>query len=146
MRRRKGYVILQIFLLLVLVKPLSLPYLHARANADPVVAWLWAQTPAGRIDPGGTIARGKTITILTQVSDPETAASELNVNISYRPQGGSWISGTPVIDHETSNYWYYNWDIPMDADLGLYDIKIDVEDPDGGTTTDTDTGEFQVIT
>jgi hypothetical protein len=115
-------------------------------NADPSVAWIkdWDQTDKVRLDPGGVVEKGHSVRMYSPISDVETLSSALDVNISYRPQGGSWTTETASY-HLTRDYWYYDWVIPGDATPGLYDIKVEAWDPDGGSVESTETGEFNVM-
>jgi hypothetical protein len=109
------------------------------------IQWIraWGYPGGVRLDPGGTIARGNKVRMCSRVSDPETASSELSVNVSYRVQGGSWITESAIYRADV-DYWYVDWVIPFDAATGLYDVKIDVMDSDGGVNTYTEMGEFMV--
>jgi len=114
-------------------------------NTPPTVEWMWAWgVPGGRLDPGGEIDRGGLVRLYSGVSDVETASSDLSVDISYRPQGGDWTTVGATYSAYWG-YWYYDWVIPGDATLGLYDVKVDAEDPDGGFSSMTELGEFEVI-
>ena len=66
------------------------------------------------------------------------------MSISYRPSLGSW---TEVVAEFNSkwDYWYIDWTIPGGADLGMYDVKVDVDDGDGGIVSRTDTDKLNVI-
>ena len=113
-------------------------------NTDPSVEWIRAwESSAGRLDPGGEVSTGCRVRMYSRVGDLETPASDLNVSISYRPQGGGWTTEAAAY-HAGSNYWYVDWDIPEEAAPGLYDIKVDVEDPHGGTASSTELGEFTI--
>jgi len=115
------------------------------SNADPTVVYLRAYgVPGGRLDPGGEIERGCLVRLYSRVSDLETPASGLTVTISYMPQGGEWMPLSTTY-YAAGDYWYYDWDIPMDAATGPYDLKVEVEDPDGGYATLTETDEFTVV-
>ncbi len=113
-------------------------------NIDPSVLWIKVrERPGSRLDSGGNITLGKTVRIYTRVSDAETDASSLWVRIKYRVQGGSWITGTPIYSLN-KNTWRLIWDIPLDAELGLYDVKVVVKDLDGGRSVKIEKGEFIV--
>ena len=115
-----------------------------KSNADPEVIWIKARDPAGYLDPGGEVQTGGSVQLQTRVSDLETPTTSLSVTISYRPQGGTWTSKTTFYN-SIYNFWYYDWNIPGDAAPGLYDVKVDVEDLDGGLTTSTKLGVFTVV-
>jgi hypothetical protein len=120
--------------------------MHEPVNTDPSVDWIRVRIRSSgdsRIDPGGSVDQGIKIRLYARVSDAETDSSELTVRMFYRRQGGSWTEIAPVY-HVTYDYWYYNWDIPGDAVPGLYDVKVDVEDPSGGSAMLTEMGEFSV--
>jgi hypothetical protein len=110
------------------------------------VEWIraWGY-PGGRLDPGGEIEGGSKVRMCSRVSDPETASSALDVNISYRVQGEDWTTESATYRADV-DYWYIDWVIPLDAETGLYDVKIDVMDPDEGVDTSTETGEFEIVT
>jgi hypothetical protein len=80
----------------------------------------------------------------TKVSDAETASASLTVSISYRPQGGDWVTAAATYS-APNNYWYVSWAIPEGAVLGLYDVKVDVSDGKGGSASATELGEYNVI-
>jgi hypothetical protein len=61
----------------------------------------------------------------------------------YRLQGGSWTTGTPTYD-PARDRWVLVWKIPETADLGLYDVKVVVQDPDGGRAVKKEFEEFEV--
>ena len=113
-------------------------------SSSLAVKWIRVRGPDGYedIDPGGTVTRGSMVRIKTGVGD-DTVASDLTVTIGYRPKGGSWTTATPT-DH-VGGFWYYDWYIPMNAVLGLYDVRITVSGPDGGYSEKTETGEFKVV-
>ena len=92
---------------------------------------------------GGNIATGKTLRIYSWVSDADTAQADLAVSISYRPSGGSWVPVSPSYE-STQGYWYYDWAIPSGTAMGLYDIQVDVVDPDGGTVSSTTMDAFNL--
>jgi len=114
-------------------------------NTDPSVVYIrvWG-VPGGRLDPGGTIEQGEVVRMYSQVSDVETTSWDLSVNVSYRVQGGDWVTEAATYKAD-KDFWYMDWTIPMDAPVGLYDVKVDVKDPDGGTESLTELGEFEVI-
>jgi V8-like Glu-specific endopeptidase len=114
-------------------------------NTDPSVDWIeaWGY-PGGPLAPGGEVSSGSIIRLYSQVSDAETPASDLTVTISYRPQGGSWTTEAAAYC-ATWNFWYYDWSIPGDATPGLYDAKVDVADPQGGSSSSTELGRFKVV-
>ena len=93
---------------------------------------------------GKNIATGNRVRMYTKVSDAETASASLTVRISYRPQGGNWTTRIATYD-APNNYWYVSWTIPEDADLGLYDVKVNVSDGNGGSATATELGEYNII-
>jgi hypothetical protein len=114
-------------------------------NIDPNVLWIKVREhPGSRLDPSGNITRGKTVRIYTRVSDAETDVSSLWVRIKYRVQGGSWVTVTPTY-HVISDQWRFEWSIPLDAELGLYDVKVVVKDPDGGRAVKIEKGEFEIV-
>jgi hypothetical protein len=113
-------------------------------NADPVVVFIKAVSGDGRLDPGGNVSRGDNVRMLSRVADLETNMSDLLVTISYRPQGGAWVNVSATYQPNRGN-WYYDWVIPGDAVVGLYDIMVNVSDPDGGATLRLETGEFNVV-
>lgn len=114
-------------------------------NTDPSVEWVKVrQGGVGRLDPVGITTIGSKVRLYTRVSDLETSVSSLSVSISYKPQGGEWTTEAATYRYK-SDWWYLDWVISMDAVTGLYDIKADVEDPDGGYSTKTETGEFRIV-
>ena len=42
------------------------------------------------------------------------------------------------------NRWRIVWDIPLDAELGLYDVKVVVKEIDGGKSVKIEKGEFMI--
>ena len=80
----------------------------------------------------------------SRVGDAETLSSELTVSISYRPQGGEWTTEAATYN-VVWDYWGIDWVIPGDAVPGLYDVRVDVEDPSGGSVSSTELGEFTVM-
>jgi hypothetical protein len=62
------------------------------SDADPIVNYIRAEGPTGRLDSGKNIATGNKVRMYTKVSDAETASASLTVSISYRPQGGDWVT------------------------------------------------------
>jgi hypothetical protein len=113
-------------------------------NTDPFVNWIRAkEMPGLRLDPGGIIETGSQIRMWSEVGDAETPSSDLTVYISYRPQGGEWTTEAATYN-DVWDFWLVFWDIPEDAETGLYDIKVDVEDLDGGSVSSTELGEFSV--
>ena len=113
-------------------------------NANPVVVFIRAEGPRGRLNPAGTIGIGSTVHMYTHVTDNETDSASLTVNIRYRRQRGKWTTVAASYS-APNNYWYVDWSIPGGADLGLYDVKVDVFDGDGSSATATDPGEYDVI-
>ncbi len=89
--------------------------------------------------------KARIIMVRTGVSDVETPASGMtSVEISFKPQSsGSWTTRTA--SYSSSGHWYIDETLSISADLGLYDVRVDVTDPDAGVGTKTDTGEFTVI-
>jgi len=78
------------------------------------------------------------------VSDARTESSSLTVAISYKPEGGaSWTTETASY-YAADDYFYHDWVIPGGAETGLYDVKVEVWDSDGGYSTKTETREFNV--
>ena len=75
--------------------------------------------------------------------DLETDNSALSVTISYG-QGDVWTSPEVATYSIPKDEWSVYWTIPGDAALGLYDVKVEVTDGDGGSFTLEDTGEFDV--
>jgi uncharacterized repeat protein (TIGR02543 family) len=117
-------------------------------NVAPVVSSInaWG-TPGGKLDPGGSISRGGMVRLYTWVSDYETPVADLSVTIRFKAQSDSvWTEVSAVFEGVYNHYYYYDWAIPMDATTGLYDVTVIVDDGDGGVTSATETGVFNVAT
>jgi hypothetical protein len=65
------------------------------------------------------------------------------VRLSYRPQGGAWVT-QPAFYSPLYNTWSIYWTIPEDASTGLYDVKIDVSNPTGGSASNMTLGQFNL--
>ena len=102
------------------------------------------KVPGPRLDPGGEVDTGSKVLLYSRIGDAETSASDLTVYISYRPQGGGWTTEAATYN-DAWDYWRIDWVIPGDAVPGLYDVKVDAEDPDEGSTSSTELGEFTVM-
>jgi hypothetical protein len=115
-------------------------------NASPSIGWIsaWVYPDNYWLVTGGDVARGKTLRIYSGVSDAETPSQDLTVSISYRPQGGEWTT-TQASYNPTWDYWYIDWTIPGGATLGLYDVKVDASDPNGGSVSSTVLSQFKVV-
>jgi hypothetical protein len=114
-------------------------------NADPNVLWIRVrERPGSRLDPGGEVSLGSSVRIYTRISDTETNASSLWVRIKYRVEGGSWVTATPTY-HVISDQWRFVWDISLDAELGLYDVKVVVKDLDGRKAVKIENREFEIV-
>ena len=66
------------------------------------------------------------------------------MTISYRPEGGSWVDRAASY-YSAGDYWIVDWVIPSYADLGPYDLKVEVWDEDGGFASRTELGKFNVV-
>ncbi len=116
------------------------------ANPKPIIVYVssWIDPANQLLQQGGNVLYGETIRLYTQISDANTASKNLKVNISYRPQGGSWT--TPVASYDpTYDYWYVDWSIPLNATAGLYDVKVDVTNGAGVSSTSTIVGRFNMV-
>jgi hypothetical protein len=120
--------------------------LVAAANQNPVVNYLalYSMTDHAWISTGGNEALGSTLRIYYGISDAETPSSGLTVSISYRTSGGGWVTKTALYD-VPYNYWYFDWVIPGGATPGFYDVKVDVSDPNGGSTSSTTMNAFKLV-
>jgi hypothetical protein len=113
-------------------------------TVNSINAW---GTPGGRLDPGGSISRGGKVRLYSWVSDFETPVNELSVTIKYKAQSDSvWTEVEATFESVYNNYYYYDWIIPSSATLGPYDITVVVDDGEGGVTSATEVGEFNVAT
>ena len=119
---------------------------NVAVNPNPIIVYVssWVYPDNQQIDSGGTVYSGKTLKIYTQVSDAKTASKNLAVAISCRPQGGSWITPQSLFN-STSNYWYTDWSIPIDATPGLYDVNVNVDTPDKRSTINVISNVFNVV-
>ena len=71
---------------------------------------------------------------------------DLTVTIKYKAQDDAeWTSVSAVWESVWNSYWYFDFAIPTDATIGLYDVTVEAYDLDGGFVTSTETGEFTVI-
>ncbi|PVX23189.1 MAG: hypothetical protein CW691_11345, partial [Candidatus Bathyarchaeum sp.] len=123
----------------------KIDYIIVTTDSDPVVNYIFAWGhPGGRLDPAGSINRGERVHIYTFVSDNETPSDQLTVTIKYKAQTDPTWTETTATWEPTYNYWYYDWTIPEDATLGLYDVMIEVTDEDNDSTTSTEYGEFNI--
>jgi subtilisin family serine protease len=118
---------------------------NVTSNADPMVTYISCWSGGVKIDPAGTVNPGETVRILTIATDAETPSDQLDVTIGYKAQADTtWTNVTASWESVWGEYWYYDWTIPGGATAGLYDVMIQVKDPDGGSATQTETGEFNV--
>jgi uncharacterized repeat protein (TIGR02543 family) len=117
-------------------------------NTNPVINYVhvWGY-PGGLLDPAGSIRTGESIRIFSGVLDAETVSSGLTVHISYKAQSDSSWTGPILASWEPlyGGYWYYDWSIPSGASVGLYDVKVEASDPDGGSASLTGTNMFTVV-
>jgi hypothetical protein len=115
-------------------------------NANPVIDYVaaWVYPLDYRLDPAGSIQRGMTVRIYTQVSDLETPSDQLNVTIKFKAQSDPSWTNVSTLWNPTWSYWYYDWVIPGSASLGLYDVTVEVSDGHGGFATTTEFGELNV--
>jgi len=118
----------------------------AVANANPVINYIhvWGY-PGGLLDPAGSIKRGESVRIFSGVVDAETPSNQLNVTIRYKAQADSvWTIVSAQWESNYGGYWYYDWTIPGNASLGLYDVQVEASDGNGGSASVTEYGEFTV--
>ena len=115
-------------------------------TADLVVNYLktWVYPDDYYLTPGADIQRGKTVFMYSQISDAETPSNQLTVSISYRLQGGGWTTASATYS-PGGGYWYVDWVVPGGAAAGLYDVKVEVSDPNGGSASSTQTGRFNIV-
>ena len=113
-------------------------------NYNPIIEMTSAWVDGiGTLDQGAAVSQGEKLFLRTVVSDRETPSSGLSVDIGLRLQGGTWIFKEAT--YETSqDYWYIYWNIPIDAELGLYDVRVDASDPHDGTNFQIVEGLFSV--
>ena len=114
-------------------------------NADPSIVYIHAKGyPGGLLDLGEDVERGSTVKLYSRINDLETPSDALTVYISYKNPSGTWTRELASY-YAPSNYWYYDWVIPFDAELGLYDVRVEASDLDGGSAEEIETSEFNVI-
>jgi len=138
-------------LILFLLCTLSLQgviMINAESSVDskPVINYLslYSITDQTWLNTGHIIIAGKTLRIYTGVSDADTPPADLTVKISYGPSGGSLTEKTGAY-FSAWDYFYYDWVIPIDAATGIYDVKVNVTDPNGGTASSSQTDMFEVV-
>jgi hypothetical protein len=118
----------------------------AAVNANPAIVYVysWVYPDDYKLATGGDAPRGRTLRMYSRISDAETPSSGLTVSVSYRRQAGSWTT-VPASYNPGQDYWYVDWTISGDAQLGLYDVKVDVIDPNGGSASTTVLNQFNVV-
>jgi len=98
-----------------------------------------------RLDPGGTIPRGHKARMYSKIHDVETPSVDLTVYISYKHQlSSTWVMETATYN-PTWGFWYYEWNIPPEAETGLYDVKVEAYDQDGEYVSEIENGEYEVV-
>jgi len=108
----------------------------------PVINWVkvWSYDPNnwGRIEGGGNIDAGNVVRMYTNV----TSDSTFTVTIEWGPHGGTLFSSLADYDPDR-DYYYVDWNIPLDAVGGFYDVVITAENS-GGPITITRFNDFEV--
>jgi VCBS repeat-containing protein len=78
------------------------------------------------------INRTDTFTLSIYGSDIDAPITTLNCELQYRPPTGDWIYlPTPMI---VDDHWETEVSFSTDAELGWYDFRVRLNDPDGATS------------
>jgi predicted GH43/DUF377 family glycosyl hydrolase len=92
-------------------------------NNAPVI-WSITTSPAAT-----SVNRTKTVKLVMDVSDVETADTSLEMTVLYKsPLDSTWQSGYIANKIYSSGYWEADFTPAINADLGLYDFKISCND------------------
>jgi len=98
----------------------------------PSVTWtkVWSCETNTFIHNGGSVSVGNKIRIYTRVSSDATS-----VQIAYGPSGNLGAL-QPATYYSAKDYWYVDWNIPLDATLGAYDAQVIATNANGDTIKD----------
>ena len=105
----------------------------ASGGPPPTITWTRVWTFDGqtwtRIDGGGNATVGNKVRFCVRTPDATS------VQIAYGPSGNLGSPQTAVY-LSSKDYWYVDWDIPLDATLGAYDVQVVASNAHGDTIED----------